>query len=137
MSRSAISVGIAIAVAVSFLFVGVGAVAADHGETNAVGAEGNCDDANDNGGSGSIGVSEDGDVDDTGPDEIQSTVEGLAFFAEQKNDNPDRADTCDGGEDEADNDDNGYDYLTVYAGPVQYCYSQDNSNDNGGQQCHD
>lgn len=137
MSRKITTVAIATVVAVSFLFVGVGAVAA-HDGGNDVGASGHCsDDAN--GGGGSVGVSTNGDVDATGPDEIQSTVEGLAFFAEQKNDNPDRDDTCDGGEGE-----DSYDYLEVHAGDgsqqVQFCYSEDNAGDNGGvgegDQCH-
>lgn len=144
MSRNVVTVGIAIAVAVSFLFVGVGAVAAHDGGTD-VGASGNCDDGS-NGGAGSVGVSQSGDVDDTNPSEVESVVNGLAFFFEQKQANPDRADTCD---DTDETDDGGspsdaqsYDYLEAHAGPGQFCYSEDNSGSqgdvsaNGGDACH-
>lgn len=144
MSRKLATVAIATVVAVSFLFVGAGAVAA-HDGGNDVGVSGNCDDANGNGGGGSVGANTDGDVDATNAEEIQSVVAGLTFFAQQKNEHPDREDTCDGGEDET-SDDSNYDYIEAHAGDgnqqIQFCYSQDNANSSPpggagqGDQCH-
>lgn len=140
MSRKLITIGIAVTVAVSFMFVGFGGVAAHDGETD-VGASGNCSDDSGNGGGGSVGVSSDGSVDDTDADEVQSTAEGLAWFAQQRQETDD--DPCDHHESD---ENNSYDYIEVHAGDgengVQYCYSEDNSADNGnvdtegGDACH-
>lgn len=135
--------------AMSMLVMGAtGSVAAHDGGTQ-VGASGNCDDANGNGGGGSVGVGGEDGVDAVSPSEVQNTAEGLAFFAQQKNDNPDRPDTCDGSDDTSDTSDpeegdDDYDYLEAHAGAqgnsVQYCYSEDNSGGGGsggqGDQCH-
>lgn len=126
MSRSIATIGIAVVVAVSFLFVGVGAVAAHDGGTD-VGASGNCDDAN-NGGGGSVGVGGEDTVDATGPDEIQSTVQGLAWYAQQRPGDS-SGDACDGGDESG--EDNSYDYIEAHAGPGQFCFSQQNNEQQG------
>lgn len=111
--------------------VGAAVPAAAHGDTT-IGASGHCSDGS-SGGGGSVGVGSDGSVDGTSPSEIQSVIAGLLFFFQQKQANPDRADTCDGnagghGEDQTDS----YDYIEAHAGPVQACYSEENAQQNGG-----
>lgn len=144
MSRKIVSIGIAVAVAVAFLFVGAGAVAA-HDGGNDVGVSGHCSDdtTGQEGGGGSVGVSNDGDpsqddVDATNPTEVQSVIAGLQlFFSEQQGD----------GECGTDNtDEDSYDYLEAHAsgdpGQVQACFSQDTDNSDPpisagqGDQCH-
>lgn len=133
MSRNIASIGIAVAVAVAFLFVGAGAVAA-HG-SNDVGTSGHCSDENGNGGGGEVNAGS-GGVDATDPGEVESVIAGLQEFYQEKQDHPDRSDTCDGGADGT-----SYDYLEAHAGPVQFCYSEQNSNNqgdvsaNGGDAC--
>lgn len=129
MSREYLSVGIATVVAVAILFgAGVGMTMA-HDGGNDVGASGNCDDG-ESGGGGSAGASYDGSVDGTNASETESVINGSTHYAEQ----------YDGSDDPCDNhksDYDSYDYAEVHAwGPngengVQYCYSENNSNDNG------
>lgn len=131
MSRQVLTLVVTTAVTMAMLFgAGVG-MAMAHDGGNDVGASGNCDDGDSGGGGGgSAGASYDGSVDATNASELQSVINGFTHYANQ----------YDGSDDPCDNhksDYDSYDYVEAHAwGPngnngVQYCYSQNNSNDNG------
>lgn len=123
MSLKLVALGVATVTTVALLFAGAGAVAA-HDTGHTVGASGNCDDG-DNGGGGSVGVSENGSYDGTNASEAQSTAEGLLHYFEQRQNSEN--DPCDDHRSDYDS----YDYLEVHASDVQYCYSENNSQSNG------
>lgn len=121
----------------ALLTAGVAAPVAAHDGGTDIGASGNCSEG-ERGGGASVGVNTDGSVDPVNAFTVLSIALGVGYFAEQKAANPEREDTCDGG-------DGDYDYLEAHAGDgdtqAQYCYSEDNANDGGsagtGDQCHD